>query len=320
MSEIQDATTIDTQQVSAPTDNQGQAKFDTNGVVIIGGNVRLYGFDMLGVSTIGYDAYLTVGCTVPEGATTISPPSTIGGTSPIFDQKTKTWSEITDHRGETVYVKKTQAKYVIDYVGEYRSDVTPYPPSSVYDTWNEQTGVWDKDPAIVGENKAVTNMKLVNSELSRAEQQISIMNDKLEIQYYDPNETEAMVRESLLHWKRYRIQCTQYISGVLKTVPNAPDSQEYAAEQQAIADAEAAQKTADEAAEAQKVADEEAASKVAEEAAQKSADEAAAQKAAEEAAQKAADDAAAKKAAEEADAADDAAAKDTSDPATKTSE
>lgn len=294
--------------------------FDENGMAITDVSITVYGYDSMFALIGPYTANLVAGMGLPLNATDVAPPVFNEGVIAVFDPQGKAWSLSEDHRGETVYDKSTQLPSKVTYLGPYRSGVTPIKPGSAFDSWNEVTGNWDQSESQIAAKKAAALAMKMISEIDRAGEMISITEDKLELSYFNPGETEESLTASLKQWELYRLNCNSFQKGYTTVQPYAPDSEEFAAQQAAAAAAAAdAQRQADLAA-AQKAEEEAAAQKAAADAQaaaeqQAAADKAAADKAAADKA--AADQAAADKAAADKAAADKAAADSNTTPASK---
>jgi len=271
------------------------SRFDENGVILESQWVFLYGFDYMNVFTTVYNAFMTQGMSLPPCTTLIQPPYTELGYAAVFEPTTGKWTVTPDHRGESVYNKKTQQRTTVDYLGAYRDEVTPIKPGSTYESWDYSANNWRSDDEYTATQIKTQQQSKVTDESKRADEMIAICNEQLELSYYNPGETEESVTEQLKLWKLYHLKCQSFLNGSITDMPYAPDSQEYKA-QQAIAKAQA---------EAQAAADlqEELAKEQAEEQAQAAAEQqAAAQAQAAEEAKAKAEAAAAAKAQADADA------------------
>ncbi|MEN4684521.1 tail fiber assembly protein [Pantoea agglomerans] len=57
----------------------------------------------------------------------------------------ESWLAVADHRGETVYSVADGAAVLINTPGDYPADTTPLKPATVWDKWDGEKWVTDKD-------------------------------------------------------------------------------------------------------------------------------------------------------------------------------
>lgn len=217
------------------------SRFDENGQLIDSQWIFVYGFDYMNVFTSGYNAYLEKGMALPPGTTLVTPPATQSGFAAVFDPVKNDWYVTADHRGETVYHKHGQQRTTVDYLGDYRDDVTPLAPNSSYDHWDDASGSWVADAERSAEEIKAKQIRFMTDERDRSDDMVTICNDKIELEYFLGDETAESVGEQLMLWRKYHLQCAYFLNGMLTVVPYAPDSAEYIqqqAENQAQAQAE----------------------------------------------------------------------------------
>ncbi|WP_241576650.1 hypothetical protein [Rosenbergiella collisarenosi] len=217
------------------------SRFDENGQLIDSQWIFVYGFDYMNVFTSGYNAYLEKGMALPPGTTLVTPPATQSGFAAVFDPVKNDWYVTADHRGETVYHKRGQQRTTVDYLGDYRDDVTPLAPNSSYDHWDDASGSWVADAERSAEEIKAKQIRFMTDERDRSDDMVTICNDKIELEYFLGDETAESVGDQLMLWRKYHLQCAYFLNGMLTVMPYAPDSAEYIqqqAENQAQAQAE----------------------------------------------------------------------------------
>jgi len=210
---------------------QTDSRFDENGQLIESQWIFVYGFDYMNVFTSGYNAYLEKGMALPPGTTLVPPPVTQTGFAAVFDPVRNDWYVTADHRGETVYHKHGQQRTTVDYLGDYRDAVTPLAPNSSYDHWDDASGSWVADAERSAEDIKAKQIRFMTDERDRSDDMISICNDKIDLEYFLGDETAESVGEQLKLWRKYHLQCVNFLNGLLTVMPYAPDSAEYMQQQ-----------------------------------------------------------------------------------------
>ena len=81
---------------------------------------------------------------VPANATLVAPPEALEGLARVFDGQA--WTQVKDHRGETVWRKADANAVVVDRLGPIGPDCTDQEPCA-FPVWDEQTETWTLDTA-----------------------------------------------------------------------------------------------------------------------------------------------------------------------------
>ena len=79
-----------------------------------------------------------------ESLTVIEPPKAQAGYARMFDRKTQTWSQVEDHRGQTVYSIVSRARQEVRDLGPIPDGWTLEEPGE-FDVWKD--GAWVEDTA-----------------------------------------------------------------------------------------------------------------------------------------------------------------------------
>ncbi|XEH50814.1 tail fiber assembly protein [Edwardsiella tarda] len=104
--------------------------------------VTVYGYSHEnGEFTGQYDVRVIVGTGIPGLSTLIAPPQNKNGVAYVFNGSG--WSEVTDHRGNTVYSTSTGESVTVTELGDLRPGFTLTPPGTPYDKWDGSTWVTD---------------------------------------------------------------------------------------------------------------------------------------------------------------------------------
>lgn len=83
------------------------------------------------------EEYLQVGVGIPAQSTTVTPPAAKDGFALVFDEKTKKWTQVEDHRNEVVYDITTGNQVTITVLGKVdTAKYTTVAPTSQYDEWD----------------------------------------------------------------------------------------------------------------------------------------------------------------------------------------
>lgn len=107
------------------------------------------------------------------------------------------WVQVADHRGKTVYNTETKESFKIDYLGEIKAGFTLLEPFQ-FSKWNGEKWVLDEN-----EEKAFKikqNKSLKNSLLNEANENISILQDAIDLDMSEDGDEER-----LKLWKKYRV-------------------------------------------------------------------------------------------------------------------
>lgn len=107
------------------------------------------------------------------------------------------WVLVEDHRGENAYSIETQESSSVDYLGAIKTGFTLLEPFQ-FSRWNGEKWVLDED-----EQKAFKikqNKSLKNSLLNEANENISILQDAIDLDMSEDGDEER-----LKAWKKYRV-------------------------------------------------------------------------------------------------------------------
>ena len=107
------------------------------------------------------------------------------------------WHLVEDHRDKTVYNIETQESSKVDYLGPIKEGFTMMRPSQ-FSKWNGEKWVLDEN-----EEKAFKikqNKSLKNSLLNEANENISILQDAIDLDMSEDGDEER-----LKLWKKYRV-------------------------------------------------------------------------------------------------------------------
>ncbi|XEH50521.1 tail fiber assembly protein [Edwardsiella tarda] len=104
--------------------------------------VTVYGYSHEnGEFTGQYDVRVIVGTGIPGFSTLTAPPQNKKGVAYVFNGSG--WSEVTDHRGNTVYSTSTGEPVTVTELGGLRPGFTLTPPETPFDKWDGATWVTD---------------------------------------------------------------------------------------------------------------------------------------------------------------------------------
>lgn len=92
------------------------------------------------------EEYLQVGVGIPAQSTTVTPPTTKEGFALVFDEKTKKWTQVEDHRNEVVYDITNGSQITITQLGKIdTAKYTTIAPTSQYDEWDGEKWVVNEE-------------------------------------------------------------------------------------------------------------------------------------------------------------------------------
>ena len=107
------------------------------------------------------------------------------------------WVQVADHRGKTVYNTETKESFKIDYLGEIKAGFTLLEPFQ-FSKWDGKKWVLDEDEQ--NAFKIKQNKSLKNSLLNEANENISILQDAIDLEMSEDGD-----EEKLKAWKKYRV-------------------------------------------------------------------------------------------------------------------
>ncbi|WP_294884411.1 tail fiber assembly protein [uncultured Gilliamella sp.] len=130
-------------------------------------------------------------------------------------EKNGEWIQIEDHRDKTVYNIETQEASKIEYLGSIKENFTQLEPFQ-FSKWNGKKWVLDEDEQ--NAFKIKQNKMLKNSLLNEANENISILQDAIDL-----NMSEDGDEEKLKAWKKYRILINRIdVSNIPLVFPEKP--------------------------------------------------------------------------------------------------
>lgn len=112
-------------------------------------------------------------------------------------EKNGEWLLVEDHRDKTVYNIETQESYRVEYLGTIKEGFTLLEPFK-FSRWNGEKWVLDEDEQTTFKIKQ--NKSLKNSLLNEANENISILQDAIDLDMSEDGDEER-----LKSWKKYRI-------------------------------------------------------------------------------------------------------------------
>ena len=112
-------------------------------------------------------------------------------------EKNGEWIQIEDHRDKTIYNIETQEASKIEYLGSIKENFTLLEPFQ-FSKWNGKKWVLDEDEQ--NAFKIKQNKMLKNSLLNEANENISILQDAIDLDMSEDGD-----EEKLKAWKKYRV-------------------------------------------------------------------------------------------------------------------
>lgn len=148
------------------------------------------------------DVWVSAGTSLPACAYLDEPPPSQPGKAIV--RHDSSWIQVEDHRGQTAYHKQSRAESVISELGEVPATQTLITPSSPFDAWDEDRGIWVKDT----EEESAWQLQQAevqrNTLMAEANQQIAILADAVELGMATPEEESAYTA-----WRQYRVQLSR---------------------------------------------------------------------------------------------------------------
>lgn len=130
-------------------------------------------------------------------------------------EKNGEWIQIEDHRDKTIYNIETQEASKIEYLGSIKENFTLLEPFQ-FSKWNGKKWVLDEDEQ--NAFKIKQNKMLKNSLLNEANENISILQDAIDLDMSEDGD-----EEKLKAWKKYRVLLNRIdISNIAVVFPEKP--------------------------------------------------------------------------------------------------
>lgn len=171
--------------------------FDSNGIALNTGYVKVYGIDPITREYIGarYD-YVVTTTGVAAGCYLDTPKQPPIGFALRRKDDGSAWEFVTDNRGKLSYNKVDRSQKVIDYLGEIENEYTLVPPKTAYDEWVD--GAWQTNLVKQQEYyvREATQKRLNLAEI--AEKHINHIKSAIAANDATPEE-----EESLAAWEAY---------------------------------------------------------------------------------------------------------------------
>ena len=125
------------------------------------------------------------------------------------------WDFVEDHRDKTVYNIETQESFKVDYLGPINDGFTVMEPFQ-FSKWNGKKWVLDEGEQTTFKIKQ--NKSLKNSLLNEANENISILQDAIDLDMAEDGD-----EEKLKAWKKYRILLNRIdVSNIPVVFPEKP--------------------------------------------------------------------------------------------------
>ncbi len=129
-------------------------EFNDQGFATTSGKVMVYNYnEHTHEFTFNREEFIYVGVSVPAHSTIVPVPEEREGYARVYNESTKKWEYVEDHRGVEVYSKADQTKVTIQELGPIDDIYTTIAPTSVHDKWDEDQGAWVLDEVAEYESK-----------------------------------------------------------------------------------------------------------------------------------------------------------------------
>lgn len=152
-----------------------------------------------------HEAWVSIGTGLPAGAYLDEPMQPEQGKAIV--RQGEAWALVDDYRGQAAYHKQTRQSVIIDTLGELPSSQTLAPPSSLFDTWDEQLQMWVKNEAQEEAWLIQQAQSQRQALMSEASQEIAVLNDALDPAIVsEPSEADQV---KLIAWKTYRVELSK---------------------------------------------------------------------------------------------------------------
>jgi Caudovirales tail fibre assembly protein. len=144
------------------------------------------------------DAYIPPHTGLPANSTSIAPPEDVIGKVSVFDSEKQAWSQIEDHRGETVFNTESTLPLYINELGPLPSGTTSIAPEGVYQKWDGEK--WIKDEKAEKAAQVQENESKKNDLMQQVNTQILPLQDAVDLDMATEEE-----KAQLLSLKKYRV-------------------------------------------------------------------------------------------------------------------
>ncbi|PWD64622.1 tail fiber assembly protein [Pectobacterium parmentieri] len=175
------------------------AKLNESGLNVEAGWITIYQIHPTSREYIGANyEYLPIGVGIPADSYSDEPELPTLGLALRRTNDGLQWEHVPDYRGQTVYNKESRQAQVIMQVGELPDDVTLSKPATVFDVWNGNEWVTDKEAqqqALLQEAK-----KELTTRLSAANTQIGTLSDAVALGIATREESTQLAA-----WQTYRV-------------------------------------------------------------------------------------------------------------------
>lgn len=193
---------------------ENEIVLDITGLANISGTITVYNFAPDNGLYIGSSLeFLSKGVGIPAYSTIYAPFAEEQGKACIYNNEK--WKQVADHRGETVYLKKTGEAITLNHLGDYPENITLMKPKTKFDRWIGEG--WITDTAL--QHQAITDEQQAQKDtlISEALSVTQVWQTQLLLGII--SETE---KEKLKLWMQY-LQAVRAIDVVSMTVKKWPD-------------------------------------------------------------------------------------------------
>ncbi|MGI8464580.1 tail fiber assembly protein [Pectobacterium punjabense] len=175
------------------------AELNNNGLAVNAGWITVYHIhpETHEYQSASYE-YLMIGVGIPADSYSDEPELPPQGLALRRSDDGLRWEHVPDYRGQTVYNKETRQTQVVMLIGALSDDVTLSKPATVFDVWNGNEWVTDKEAqqqALLQEAK-----KELTTRLSVANTQIGTLSDAVALGIATEEESTQLAA-----WQTYRV-------------------------------------------------------------------------------------------------------------------
>ncbi|MFQ2620512.1 tail fiber assembly protein [Aeromonas caviae] len=147
---------------------------------------------------MSHDVWVSRGCGLPACAHLDDPMDAVPGQAIV--RRNDAWALVDDHRGQTAYHRQTRQSVAITELGPLPPELTLLAPSSPFDRWDEDNGIWTHDAAAEQDWQRQQAEAQRNALMAEANQQIAILADAVELGMAPAEEQTAYTA-----WRQYRV-------------------------------------------------------------------------------------------------------------------